>query len=116
MLLHVNAALYICPTLSLNGWRNQGTQRVGKYSGSYHEDGAEPGRQRGGPGMAEMQAGQRLPGSSSCSCYSSWETFRRRITKAVGCAVLVGSLGSPLPVSFSVYTLREQKISLSYSL
>lgn len=79
-------------------------------------EGAEPGRQRGGPGMAEMQAGQRLPGSSSCSCYSSWKAFRRRITKAVGCAVLVGSLGSPLPVSFSVYTLREQKISLSYSL
>ena len=47
MLLHVNAAFYICPTLSLYGWRNQGTQRVGKYSGSYHEDGGRARETKG---------------------------------------------------------------------
>lgn len=117
MLLYINAVLFAPPSLYMGGETKE-PRGLGNTQGHTTKMGVEPGRQRGRSGMAEKQAGhsQKLLASSWCSCYSSWEAFLRWTTKAVACAVLIGSQGSPLPVSFSVNTLKEQKISLSCSL
>ena len=85
-------SIFAPPSLYMGGETKE-PRGLGNTQGHTMKMGAEPGRQRGRSGMAEKQAGhgQRLPGSSWCSCYSSWEAFQRQTTKAVAYAVLIGS-------------------------